>query len=80
MGIGKLGGPALGGLLESIDISLNQSLQSANNMLIPLIAAAIYFKSPGMLYAIAALFVLAAVVTYANLSQAGVAYHSKKMI
>lgn len=45
---------------------VNQSLQSANNMLIPLIAAAIYFYSPGLLYAIAALIVVFAVMMYRN--------------
>lgn len=41
---------------------VNQSLQSANNMLVPLGAAAIYFYSPGMLYATAILIVLTAVI------------------
>ena len=45
---------------------VNQSLQSANNMLIPLGAAAIYFYSPGMLYATATLIVLVAVMMYAK--------------
>lgn len=45
---------------------VNQSLQSANNMLVPLVAAAIYFYSPGMLYAAAAFIVLAAVMLYAK--------------
>jgi DHA1 family tetracycline resistance protein-like MFS transporter len=45
---------------------VNQSLQSANNMLIPLIAAAIYFYSPGMLYATATFIVLMAAVMYAK--------------
>jgi DHA1 family tetracycline resistance protein-like MFS transporter len=43
---------------------VNQSLQSANNMLIPLGAAAIYFYSPGMLYATAIFIVLVAVIMY----------------
>jgi len=62
-----------GKLSQSIDESkqgklqgVNQSLQSANNMLIPLGAAAIYFYSPGMLYATATFIVLAAVITYAK--------------
>lgn len=45
---------------------VNQSLQSANNMLIPLVAAAIYFYSPSMLYATATFIVLAAVIMYAK--------------
>jgi len=43
---------------------INQSLQSANNMLVPLLAAAIYFYSPGMLYAAAMSIVLAAALMY----------------
>jgi MFS transporter, DHA1 family, tetracycline resistance protein len=45
---------------------VNQSLQSANNMLIPLGAAAIYFYSPGMLYATATAIVLLAVIMFAR--------------
>lgn len=45
---------------------VNQSLQSANNMLIPLCAAAIYFYSPSMLYTTAAFIVLLAVIMYAK--------------
>jgi len=62
-----------GKLSQSIDESkqgklqgVNQSLQSANNMLIPLSAAAIYFYSPGMLYATATFIVLVAVIMYAT--------------
>jgi DHA1 family tetracycline resistance protein-like MFS transporter len=62
-----------GKLSQSVDESqqgklqgVNQSLQSANNMLIPLGAAAIYFYSPGMLYATATFIVLAAVVMYSQ--------------
>jgi MFS transporter, DHA1 family, tetracycline resistance protein len=62
-----------GKLSRSIDESkqgklqgVNQSLQSANNMLIPLGAAAIYFYSPGMLYATATCIILVAVVMYAK--------------
>ncbi|MGZ3943783.1 MAG: MFS transporter [Mucilaginibacter sp.] len=62
-----------GRLSQSIDESqqgklqgVNQSLQSVNNMLVPLVAAAIYFYSPGMLYATAAFIVLAAVMMYAK--------------
>jgi MFS transporter, DHA1 family, tetracycline resistance protein len=60
-----------GKLSQSIDESkqgklqgVNQSLQSANNMLIPLGAAAIYFYSPSMLYATATFIVLMAVIMY----------------
>lgn len=60
-----------GKLSRSIDESkqgklqgVNQSLQSLNNMLIPLGAAAIYFYSPGMLYATATFITLLAVGTY----------------
>ena len=60
-----------GKLSQSVDESnqgklqgVNQSLQSANNMLIPLGAAAIYFYSPGMLYATATCIVLVAVMMY----------------
>lgn len=62
-----------GKLSQSVDESqqgklqgVNQSLQSANNMLIPLGAAAIYFYSPGMLYAIAAFIVLVAATLFAK--------------
>jgi len=41
---------------------VNQSLQSANNVLIPLGAAAIYLYSPGILYATAAFIILVAVM------------------
>lgn len=40
---------------------VNQSLQALNNMLIPLGAAAIYFYSPGMLYATAIVIILVAI-------------------
>jgi len=62
-----------GKLSQSIDQSkqgklqgVNQSLQSANNVLIPLGAAAIYFYSPGMLYATATFIVLVGVILYAK--------------
>jgi DHA1 family tetracycline resistance protein-like MFS transporter len=62
-----------GRLSQSVDESrqgklqgVNQSLQSVNNMLVPLGAAAIYFHSPGMLYAVAAVIMLGAVVLYAK--------------
>jgi DHA1 family tetracycline resistance protein-like MFS transporter len=58
-----------GKLSQSVDESkqgklqgVNQSLQSANNVLIPLGAAAIYFYSPGMLYATATFIILVAVI------------------
>jgi DHA1 family tetracycline resistance protein-like MFS transporter len=62
-----------GKLSQAIDESkqgklqgVNQSLQSANNMLIPLGAAAIYFYNPGMLYATATFIVLVAVIMFAK--------------
>ena len=62
-----------GKLSQSVDESkqgklqgVNQSLQAANNMLIPLGAAAIYFYSPGVLYATATFIVLAAAMMYAK--------------
>lgn len=58
-----------GKLSQSIDETeqgklqgVNQSLQSANNVLIPLGAAAIYLYSPGILYATAAFIILMAVI------------------
>ena len=48
---------------------VNQSLQSANNVLVPLGAAAIYFYNPGMLYATATIIVLMAIIMYANYTQ-----------
>lgn len=63
-----------GKLAQSVDETrqgklqgVNQSLQSANNMLIPLGAAAIYFYSPGVLYAAATGIVLAGLIMYVNL-------------
>ncbi len=62
-----------GTLSRSIDESqqgklqgVNQSLQSVNNMLIPLGAAAIYFYNPGMLYAVGALIMFAASILFAK--------------
>jgi DHA1 family tetracycline resistance protein-like MFS transporter len=62
-----------GKLSQSVDESkqgklqgVNQSLQAANNMLVPLGAAAIYFYSPGILYATATLVLLAAIIMYAE--------------
>ncbi|HEY1054033.1 MAG TPA: MFS transporter [Emticicia sp.] len=63
-----------GKLSQSVDESkqgklqgVNQSLQSANNMIIPLVAAAVYFYSPGALYTIAVLSILVAALLYAKL-------------
>lgn len=60
-------------LSQSVDESqqgklqgVNQSLQAANNMFIPLAAAAIYFYSPAMLYATAVFIVVAAIILYAR--------------
>jgi len=60
-----------GKLSQSIDETrqgklqgVNQSLQSANNVLIPLVAAAIYFYSPAILYATATSIVVMAVIMY----------------
>lgn len=60
-----------GKLSQSIDETkqgklqgVSQSLQSANNVLIPLGAAAIYLYSPGILYATAAFIILVAVISY----------------
>lgn len=60
-----------GKLSQSIDESkkgklqgVNQSLQSANNMLIPLGAAAIYFYSPGLLYATATFIIFISIIMY----------------
>ncbi|MCC9065459.1 MFS transporter [Flavobacterium piscisymbiosum] len=60
-------------LSQSVDESnqgklqgVNQSLQSANNMITPLAAAAIYFYSPCILYATATFIVLVAIVIYAK--------------
>lgn len=43
---------------------VNQSMQSANNVFVPLAAAAIYFHSPGMLYAIATIIGLISIIMY----------------
>ena len=43
---------------------VNQSLQSANNMLVPLGAAAVYFYNPAMLYATAIIIILIAIFIY----------------
>ncbi len=44
---------------------VNQSLQSANNVILPLFAGAIYFYSPGILYALTILIVSFAIMGYA---------------
>lgn len=61
-----------GRLSQSVDESrqgklqgVNQSLQSANNMFIPLGAAAIYFYNAGALYATATVIILMAAAIYA---------------
>ncbi|MDP4207826.1 MAG: MFS transporter [Bacteroidota bacterium] len=60
---------------------VNQSLQSANNMLIPLGAATIYFYSPGMLYATATFIVMVAVIMYAKyIPQFKLAQNSKETV
>ncbi|MGN6476691.1 MAG: MFS transporter [Flavipsychrobacter sp.] len=43
---------------------VNQSIQSANNVFVPLVAAAIYFISAGILYGIAALAIFSAFLMY----------------
>jgi DHA1 family tetracycline resistance protein-like MFS transporter len=60
-------------LSQSVDESqqgklqgVNQSLQAANNMLIPLAVAAIYFYSPAILYATATCIVLVAIFIYSK--------------
>jgi MFS transporter, DHA1 family, tetracycline resistance protein len=62
-----------GNLSQSVDESkqgklqgVNQSLQSANNMLVPLGAAAIYFYSPGILYGAATCIVGVAAMMFAR--------------
>ena len=63
-----------GTLSQSIDEAkqgklqgVNQSLQSANNVLVPLGAAAIYYYSPSVLYAAASVVILLAVLMYTNI-------------
>jgi len=63
----------IGRLSRSVDESkqgklqgVNQSLLSANNMLIPLGAGAVYFYNPMMLYVIAASIVLVAFIMYSK--------------
>jgi len=46
---------------------VNQSLQAANNVLVPLGAAAIYFFNPGILYAMAIFIVLMAIIMYVKI-------------
>lgn len=60
-------------LSQSIDESkqgklqgVNQSLQSANNVIMPLLAAAIYFYSPATLYATATGIIIVAVIVMAK--------------
>jgi len=61
-------------LSQSVDESqqgklqgVNQSLQAANNVLVPLGAAAIYFFNPGILYAMAIFIVLMAIIMYVKI-------------
>lgn len=61
----------IGRLSQSVDESwqgklqgVSQSLLSANNVLVPLAAAVIYFFSPGVLYATATFIVLVAIVLF----------------
>ena len=46
---------------------VNQSLQSLNNIFIPLLAAAIYFLSPVVLYSVASLITVSAILKYGRL-------------
>jgi DHA1 family tetracycline resistance protein-like MFS transporter len=62
-----------GRLSQSIDESkqgklqgVNQSFQSANNVLIPMVAAAIYLHSPAMLYSTATVIIMVAVIMYSK--------------
>ena len=62
-----------GRLSQSVDENIqgklqgvNQSLQSANNMLVPLGAAAIYFYNPSMLYATAVVIAFATIMMCAK--------------
>lgn len=63
-----------GKLSQSIDESkqgelqgVNQSLQSVNNMVLPLAAGAIYFYNPGMLYATATFIVMTGIVMFSKI-------------
>lgn len=66
--------PSYNGILsQSVDETeqgklqgVNQSLQSANNVLIPMGAATIYLNSPGTLYIIAAFTIVSAIITFSN--------------
>ncbi|MGB8213996.1 MAG: MFS transporter [Anaerolineales bacterium] len=68
-----------GRLSQSVDESsqgklqgVNQSLQSAYRVLVPIAAAAIYFYSPGILYGLATLIVIGAFVMFSKLKQQSV--------
>lgn len=68
-----------GNLSKSVDDSnqgklqgVNQALQSAYRVLVPLGAAAIYVYSPGLLYALATLVVLGALLIFSNLKSKAV--------
>jgi len=43
---------------------VNQSLQSANNVIVPMVVAVIYYYSPSLLYSIAVIIVLMAAIMY----------------
>ena len=65
-----------GRLSQSVDESsqgklqgVNQSLQSAYRVLVPIAAAAIYFYSPGILYSVATLIAMGALVMFSKLKQ-----------
>lgn len=60
--LSQLAGENKQGKLQGI----NQSLQSANNAIIPLFAAVVYYYSPGILYAVSLMVVLAAAMLYVN--------------
>jgi DHA1 family tetracycline resistance protein-like MFS transporter len=68
-----------GKLSQSVDESkqgklqgVNQSLLSANNMIVPLGAGAIYFYSPGILYVTATSLIVAAIIFYKNFPGTGI--------
>ena len=63
-----------GRLSQSVDESsqgklqgVNQSLQSAYRVLVPIVAAAIYFYSPSILYGVATLIAIGALVMFSKL-------------
>lgn len=75
-----------GKLSQSIDESkqgklqgVNQSLQSVNNMIVPLGAAAIYYHSPATLYATASFIILAAIIMYKKYLPGTGSVHPQKL-